>query len=168
MKQVDSKEAVESFLLKAHNILEDKDFNIKNNFYVKIYRQNYSTNNNYTNESTMLELGYNAQNIVDEILSLTAENYKETFIDNAPGKTKPFYCFIKSINGKQVYIKFKISEEKNKQVFCISFHFAEREVKDEELPYKSSTWTNSIIWNKEKKKMCEKRKEGNENEIVWN
>lgn len=136
MKQVDSKAAVESFLLKTHEILEDKSFDIKKNFCFMMLRRKYSDNNCYTNESTMIELNYNLKDIVKEILSLTAENYKETFIDNAPGKTKPFYCFIKSINGKQVYIKFKISEERNKQIFCISFHFAERYVKDEELPYK--------------------------------
>ena len=114
MKQVDSKEAVESFLLKAHEILKDISFDIHKNFYLQRLRTSYSENNLYTNESTLFELNY----------------------DNQPGKTKPFYCFIKNINGKQVYIKFKISEVKNKQVFCVSFHFAEFNVKDEELPYK--------------------------------
>ena len=138
MKQVDSKEAVESFLLKAHKILKDVSFDINKNFYLQRLRTSYSENNSYTNESTLVELNYGLQDIVDEITSLTVENYKETFIDNQPGKMKPFYCFIKNINGKQVYIKFKISEVKNKQVFCISFHFAEFNVKDEEMPYKNN------------------------------
>ena len=138
MKQVDSKEAVESFLLKAHEILKDISFDIHKNFYLQRLRTSYSENNLYTNESTLVELNYGLQDVVDEIISLTVENYKETFIDNQPGKTKPFYCFIKNINGKQVYIKFKISEVKNKQVFCVSFHFAEFNVKDEELPYRNN------------------------------
>ena len=136
LKQVDSKKAVESFLFKAQKILKDDSFDIHKNFYLKCLRTNYSENNLYTNESTLLDLNYGLQDVVDEIISLTVENYKETFIDNLPGKVKPFYCFIKNINGKQVYIKFKISEVKNRQVFCVSFHFAEFNVKDESLPYK--------------------------------
>lgn len=138
MKQVDSKEAVESFLLKVHEILKDDSFDIHKNFYLQWLRTSYSENNLYTNESTLVELNYGLKDVVDEIISLTVENYKETFIDNQPGKVRPFYCFVKNINGKQVYIKFKISEVKNKQVFCVSFHFAEFNVKDEELPYKNN------------------------------
>ena len=136
MKRVDSKEAVESFLLKAQAILKDKSFDIRRNFYIQRLRTSYSANNLYTNEDTLIELNYGSKDVVAEILSLTVENYKETFIDNQPNKKEPFYCFIKTINGKQVYIKFKISENKNNQVFCISFHFVEYNVKDEELPYK--------------------------------
>ena len=135
MKQVDSKEAVESFLLKAQGILKDSSFDIRNNFYLKRFRSSYSGNNSYNNDETLIELNYTLQDVVNEIVSLTAENYKETFIDNQPGKIKPFYCFIKTINGKQVYIKFKLSESKQKQVFCVSFHFAEFNVSDDELPY---------------------------------
>ena len=98
-------------------------------------RTNYSENNSYTNESTLVELNYGLKDVVNEIISLTVEHYKETIIDNQPGKLQPFYCFIKNINRKQVYIKFKISEVKNKQIFCVSFHFAEYYVRAEELPY---------------------------------
>lgn len=138
LKQVDSAEAVESFLLKAHEILKDNSFDIRKNFYLQRLRTCYSENNLYTNENTLVELNYGLQDVVNEIISLTVENYKETFIDNQPGKVKPFFCFIKNIKGKQVYIKLKISEVKNKQVFCVSFHFAEFNVKDEQLPYKKN------------------------------
>ena len=135
MKQVDSKQTVESFLLKAHNILKDKSFDIRKNFYIQRLRTSYSENNLYTNDSTLIELNYDSHDVINEIISLTAENYKETFIDDKPGMNNPFYCFIKTINGKQVYIKFKISEVKNKQVFCISFHFSEYDVDEQKLPY---------------------------------
>ena len=124
MKQVDSKEAVESFLLKAQSILKDNSFDIQKNFYFKRFRSSYSENNSYNNDETLIKLNYGLQDVVNELISLTVENYKETFIDNQPGKMMPFYCFIKTINGKQVYIKFKISESKQKQLFCVSFHFA--------------------------------------------
>lgn len=138
MKRVDGIEVVESFLLKAQQILKDDAFDIRKNFYIMRLRRSYSENNLHTNESTLLELDYEARHVVKEIISLTVENYKETLIDNMPSKKKPFYCFIKKIKGKQVYIKFKISEEKEKQVFCVSFHFVEIDVEDEELPYKKN------------------------------
>ena len=135
MKQVDSKQTVESFLLKAHNILKDKSFDIRKNFYIQRLRTSYSENNLYTNDSTLIELNYDSHDVINEIISLTVENYKETFIDDKPEMNNPFYCFVKTINGKQVYIKFKISEVKNKQVFCISFHFSEYDVDEKKLPY---------------------------------
>lgn len=136
MKQVDSKEAVESFLLKAHEILKDNSFDMKKNFYLQLYRNSYSENSIYTNIDTLIELNFSLQDAVDTIISFTVENYKETIIDNKEGKINPFYCFIKSINNRQVYIKIKISEEKEKQVFCVSFHFSEYYVADDALPYK--------------------------------
>lgn len=138
MTYTDSKETVEKFLIKVRNILTDRNFNIKNNFYILKLRKNYSANNKYTNLSTMAELEYEEKDVLNEILSLTIEHYKETWLDNQPGKIHPFYCFIKEISNKQVYIKFKISEEKNKQVFCVSFHFSERNVELSELPYKEN------------------------------
>lgn len=136
MKQVDSKEAVESFLLNVRKILNSSSFNINKNFLFIRFRASYSDNNLHTNDSTLIDLEYNTQDVVNEIKSLTTEHYKETFIDNQPGKINPFYCFIKTINNKQVYIKFKIKEKNNKQVLCVSFHFAEHDVSDNKLPYK--------------------------------
>ena len=138
MKNVDSKEAVEGFLLKTHEILEAKDFNIYKNFQFLRFRTSYSDDNKHTNDETLVDLDYGVKDVVAEILSLTVENYKETIIDNQAGKIKPFYCFIKTIKGKQVYIKFKISEVKEKQIFCVSFHFAEFFVYDNQLPYKNN------------------------------
>lgn len=136
MKQIDSEETVNGFLNDARRILTSDSFDIMKNFYFQRLRRQYSANNLYTNESTLLELDYGVQDVVNAIISLTVANYKETIIDNQPDKIKPFYCFIKSIRERQVYIKIKISEVKEKQVFCVSFHFAEFNVSDNELPYR--------------------------------
>ena len=135
MKQVDSKSTVESFLIKVQTVIKSKSFNINKNFYLQMLRSSYSENHIHTNKSTMIELDYRLKDVVNEIALLTVENYKETFIDNKPGNLKPFYCFIKSIKGKQVYIKFKINEKQADNIFCISFHFVEFNVKETDLPY---------------------------------
>lgn len=134
--RTDTREEVESFLNIAKAILNNKNFCLRKNFRFQYERLSYIQNNQYTNKSTLLDLDYGLDDVVNEIKSLTIEQYKETIIDNMPGKFLPFYCFIKVINRRQVYIKIKISEEKENQVFCVSFHFAEFEVCESEFPYK--------------------------------
>ncbi len=138
MSYIDSEEAVESFLKNVQKIITDKDFNLNKQFIFKFNRRQYSADNSYTNNETLAELEYQLEDVANELLSLTVEEYKETFLDNKPNKVNPFYCFIKVIKGKQVYIKIKIREENNKNIFCVSFHFAEKRVPDRLLPYKHS------------------------------
>ena len=85
----------------------------------------------------MVELGYGLYDVVNEIKTLTINEYYETVIDNIVGNKNNFYSFIKYIESKQVYIKFKIQEKNDKQIFCVSFHFAEYNVKDIKFPYKN-------------------------------
>ena len=133
LKKIDSEEDVEAFLRKTRLILNDNKFNIHRNFYLKIVR---ATTGDDRNKTTMLDLNYTTKDVVEELKKLTVEDYKETVIDNMPGRVQPFFCFVKYIIKNQVYIKFKISEERDCQVFCVSFHFADFYVKDSEFPYK--------------------------------
>ena len=135
MKWIDSKKAVKQFLSKAHSILLNPCFDIHKNFYMKIIRNNYVDNNKHTNKSTLIDLDYGLKDVVNEILQLKVENYKETVEDNKINKANPFYCFIKKIKSKNVYIKFKIREENNEKIFCVSFHFTEFEITNKDLPY---------------------------------
>lgn len=133
LNRIDSKDAVEQFLDKAKEILNDKNFDIKNNFSLKQVRERTGDDRNRT---TMIELGFNVKDVIEEIKKLSVKDYKETVIDNMPGKKNPFYCFVKFIDIDQVYIKFKLSEVKGKQIFCVSFHFVDYPVADHEFPYK--------------------------------
>lgn len=133
LNRIDSKDAVEQFLNKAKEILNDKNFDIKNNFSLKQVRERTGDDRNRT---TMIELGFNVKDVIGEIKKLSVKDYKETVIDNMPGKKNPFYCFVKFIDIDQVYIKFKLSEVKGKQIFCVSFHFVDYPVADHEFPYK--------------------------------
>ena len=60
MKQVDSKEAVESFLLKAHEILKDETETALDNY----------TNYEYTiiNDGSLEDLNNKVKQIVDEVI----------------------------------------------------------------------------------------------------
>jgi hypothetical protein len=132
LKVIDTKETVENFLLAAHTILDNNTFDVRKNFYFIPVR----ASGDDRNKETLLDLNYNTTDVVNEIRQLTVKNYKETIIDNMPGKKAPFFCFVKFIVKDQVYIKFKISEVKDNQVFCVSFHYVDYFVKDSEFPYK--------------------------------
>ena len=133
MKVIDSETTVDTFLKHTRAILTDDKFDINRNFYIIPVRH---SSGDERNKTTMLDLNYTATDIVTEILSLTVEHYKETVIDNMPNKTNNFYCFVKYIIKNQVYIKFKISDVKDRQVFCVSFHYVDFPVAESEFPYK--------------------------------
>lgn len=133
MKRVDSENVVAAFLGKTRSILSSNQFDLSRNFYLKQVRASTGVDRN---RITMLALNYTTKDVVEEIKKLTTEDYKETVIDNLPGRQCPFYCFVKYIIKDQVYIKFKISEVRDCQVFCVSFHFADFYVADSEFPYK--------------------------------
>ena len=134
LKRIDSRDAVEKFLTQTKEILSDKNFNLKKNFKLLEVR---SSTGDARNRDTLLALDYSPRDVVEEIKKLTVKDYKETVIDDMPGRTLPFYCFVKFIEIDQVYIKFKLSEVHGRQIFCVSFHFVDYPVANREFPYKS-------------------------------
>ena len=82
MSKLDNESTVESFLNNVHKIITDKNFSIPRNFYLIQDRRNYSPNNKYTNKSTLIDLGYRVEDVVNEIMLLTTAHYKETIIDD--------------------------------------------------------------------------------------
>lgn len=132
LKFIDSQENVENFLSAAHRILDSDTFDSRKNFYFIPVR----LSGDDRNKETLLDLNYDTTDVIGEIRQLTVKDYKETIVDDMPGRKKPFFCFVKFIVKDQVYIKFKISEVKDNQVFCVSFHYVDYLVKDSEFPYK--------------------------------
>lgn len=89
----------------------------------------------YTNGACMHTLGYEVNDVINEIRSLCVKHYYETLFDDKQRGTMPLFVFIKEIQRKQVYIKIKLKEIKeSEKVICISFHFAEYDVY--KMPYK--------------------------------
>ena len=80
-----------------------------------------------------MDLGYDVDDIIERLKELKVEEYSETKIDKDDVNPLTLYVFGKVINDKLVYIKLKIRESEHKQVVCVSFHYAER---DMEFPYK--------------------------------
>ncbi len=80
------------------------------------------------NTETLLELGYDNEDIKKELLSLTEKEYAYSTPDMNPKfqHEKPYHIFYKVINGKGVYIKIKLKKNPSNTafVFCMSFHFA--------------------------------------------
>ena len=85
------------------------------------------------NRTTLDQLGMDTRECLDQILSLTAEDYCKGPEDDRdrPGK---FWFFGKKIEGHEIYIKLKLVEiGEKKKALCISFHIAEYAMR---YPYK--------------------------------
>ncbi|MDE6774948.1 MAG: hypothetical protein K2J37_01375 [Ruminococcus sp.] len=80
----------------------------------------------YSNRACMIELEFDKNDVKENIMSLTVENYVETKLYNPE---KICYVFCKEIKINQVYIKLFIKSNKNgKNVVCVSFHFVEHPI----------------------------------------
>ena len=84
----------------------------------------------YTTENTMLDLGYDTDDVKNELLSLTEKDYIETILDDKDTRRPPFWVFGKMIESKDVYIKAKIKNKVTNKVFCVSFHYARYPIKN--------------------------------------
>lgn len=119
---VSTKAEVQIFLREAKDI-----FNSKNFEFDLAMREDKSIE--YTNVNCLATLGYDKDDVIQEIKTLTVANYYETVKDKNNKKyNEYYYIFGKVIQERMVYIKFKIVSRDNKKIFCISFHFPEHEM----------------------------------------
>ena len=122
---------VKEFLSHMNSILSSDGFNIDRDFVFQRNRGQDEPDDEYTNENTMLELDYDTEDVVEELKSLTIEDYSESIVDNVAEGFKIFFVFGKQINGRDVYIKVRIKQRGRTAddfVFCISFHFAKHPI----------------------------------------
>ncbi len=118
---------VRDFLSQMNAIFSSDGFNIDRDFVFQRIRGKDESDDEYTNESTMLELDYDTEDVVKELKSLTIEDYSESIVDNVIDDFKLFFVFGKQINGRDIYIKVRIKQRRRTSedfVFCVSFHFA--------------------------------------------
>lgn len=120
-KIISSQSDVKKFLKKIHEIYNDSKFNINLNFIMEKRRNDLSTSI-YSNINTMLLLDLQTVDVLNEILQLEVEDYKETILD-CLGDLVFLFVFIKKIKGEKIYIK--ISIRNNRIIFCISFHISD-------------------------------------------
>ena len=87
----------------------------------------------YSTGYLMLDLDYDALDVVERLKELTIAEYSETLIDKDDDKPPLLFVFGKDINSRLVYLKLKIKGEQTKRVLCLSFHYAKY---DMVFPYK--------------------------------
>ena len=119
------KKDVKAFLEELKEILNAKEFNIDND--LMIVKSN-KDEIEYSTGYLMLDLEYDALDVVKRLKELTIAEYSETLIDKDDDKPPLLFVFGKDINSRLVYIKLKI-----KGVLCLSFHYAKH---DMVFPYK--------------------------------
>lgn len=85
-------------------------------------RQDESPSDPNSTINTLLSLNYDVDDVKNEILSLTEENYKETLKDKMRQDKNHYRVFIKIIDDREIYIKFKICDVN--RIHLMSFHYA--------------------------------------------
>ncbi len=121
------KKHVMDFLEQLQKILYDKKFDIDTNLTL-ITKKKSKEKEMYSTPYTLLDLNYDAYDVVEQLKLLTVEEYAETLIDKDDFNPPLLFVFGKDINSKQVYVKLKIKENQVKHVLCVSFHYAEKKM----------------------------------------
>ena len=118
---------VKDFLAQMNSVLSNDSFNIDRDFFFQRIRESDEPDDEYTNENTMLELGYDTSDVIEELKTLGLDDYSESIVDNVANGFEVFFVFGKKIRGRDIYIKVRMKHRRKTQdeyVFCISFHFA--------------------------------------------
>ena len=120
-----NKKEVAEFLGKLNDILLNEKFDVEKDITIIKSKKKEAQ---YSTPYTLLDLDYDTDDVVERLKELRVEEYSETKIDKDDLNPPLLYVFGKNIDGKQVYIKLKIKENKQKHILCVSFHYAEREM----------------------------------------
>lgn len=116
------KKEVLVFLEELKMLLGEETFNIDTDFI--LVRKNKEGDEAHSTPYTLLDLEYDAEDVVETLKELTIEEYSETKIDKDDVNPPLLFVFGKFINGKLVYIKLKIKGEQKRRILCVSFHYA--------------------------------------------
>lgn len=121
-----NKNDVKKFLEKLHGILNSSGFDVDSNF-VLIQVPKPVEDMKFSTPYTLMDLDYDAEDVVDVLKTLTVQDYSETLLDTGDVDPPVMFVFCKELKKKEVYIKIKIRELSN-NVICISFHYAKHKM----------------------------------------
>lgn len=124
------KREVVAFLEELHRLLERDDFDINTDLNL-IRKKKQGADQKFSTPYTLLDLDYDAEDIVNRLKELKVEEYSETKIDIDDMNPPILFVFGKDVNGKLIYVKLKIRDQQ-KQVICVSFHYAKDKMR---FPY---------------------------------
>jgi len=116
------KRDVTAFLEELKELLGKEDFNIDSD--LTLIKKKKRDDEEHSTPYTLLDLDYDAWDVVDRLKELTVAEYSETKIDTDDIDPPLLFVFGKEINRKLVYIKLKIKEDHRKRILCVSFHYA--------------------------------------------
>lgn len=115
---------VENFLKQLNSIIDDDEFDVNKNLFITRMLNDDGTQ--FSNKYLMIDLEYDESDIINRLKELKVENFIEARIDINNVNPPELYIFGMNINEREVYIKLKVRYEPNKQIVCISFHYAQR------------------------------------------
>ena len=124
LKVISTESEVEAFLADLKEVLIHPMFDVAMDLDILSKKKLESPTDLFTTVNTMLALDFDRYDIKSQLLGLDLSDYLEIFIDNLDNRLPPFFAFGKAIKNREVYIKVKIRDRKNRKVFCVSFHFA--------------------------------------------
>lgn len=134
-KIISSEGEVKTFLSELKEILTDPAFNVDVDLDILLKKKAESPTDPFTTGNTLLELEFDSNDVVNQLMALEVSEYKETVIDDLGSERPPFFAFAKQIKNRDVYVKVKIRDREKHKIFCVSFHFA-RFPFPKNLPYK--------------------------------
>lgn len=120
----DTRETVERFLSELKTILLSPRFDPARDLDIILRKKGEDFFDPYTTANTLLALGFDKDDVREELLKISVADYAETMTDSKNPSSPPFYVFYREIQSKEVYIKVKIRDGATGRVFCVSFHFA--------------------------------------------
>lgn len=125
------KKEVMTFLDDLKNLLGREDFDIDKDLTL-IRKKKSGDEQKYSTTYSLLDLEYDASDVIERLKELTVAEYSETKIDKDDMNPPLLFVFGKDINNKLVYIKLKIKGNQQRHVVCVSFHYAKDKM---EFPY---------------------------------
>lgn len=119
---------VKFFLKKLQLLLNDDNCQLD----IQWDRRNQSQTDPNSTKNTLVDLNYGIEDVREELLSLKTSDYLENVKDKNRSDSSQYWIFSKVINGRDIYIKTKISSVN--KVHLMSFHYANFSIQDK--PYK--------------------------------
>lgn len=100
------KREVIDFLEELHALLERDDFDINTDLYF-VRKNKKGDDQKFSTPYTLLDLDYDAEDVVNRLKELKLEEYSETKIDQDDVNPPILFVFGKDIDGRLIYVNYK-------------------------------------------------------------
>lgn len=122
-----SRKEVQKFLTELKQFLNQPDFDTEKNLVI-IKKKKKAEDEKFSTPYTLLDLEYEAEDVVKRLKELCVQEYSETKIDKDDINPPLLFVFGKDIEEKLIYIKLKVKNKTQKHVLCVSFHYAKEKM----------------------------------------